>query len=91
MTHVMSGPPALVIICTNRSSSPLASAFSVVEGPVGKDRTKYCTLLLLADNFTQTTVEVKDRDSEVLLTQSENKNVININALMPWTLELWQC
>lgn len=41
-----------------RSSSPLASAFSVVEGPLGKDRTKYCTLLLLADNFTQTTVEV---------------------------------
>ena len=63
----------------------------MVEGPLGKDRTKYCTLLLLADNFTQTTVEVKDRDSEVLLTQSENKNGININALMLWTLELWQC
>ena len=58
----------------------------MVEGPVGKDRTKYCTLLLLADNFTQTTVEVKDRDGEVLLTQSEEKNGKNINALMPGTL-----
>jgi len=41
-----------------RSSSPLASVFSVVEGPLGKDRTKYCTLLLIAANFSQTTVEV---------------------------------
>ena len=79
---------------TARSSSPLASVFSVVEGmhvfyyfltnyilvafelllfphtslvatkisqgPIGKDRTKYCTLLLTATNFTETTVEVQN-------------------------------
>ena len=40
------------------SSSPLASAFAVEEGPLAADRTKYCTLLLTATNFTEEAVEV---------------------------------
>ena len=79
------GPPKWFILSShpfcsllsppNRSSSPLASVFSVVEGPLGKDRTKYCTLLLIAANFSQTTVEVKLRTFFKKPTMSPSKGV----------------